>query len=425
MIPSNIEKEVKDRASKDLVSIIGRYIDLHHRGTSYTGLCPFHSDEHLGNFFVTPSKMMYKCFACGAQGDVVKFIQEIEHVEYKRAIEILGSYIGVYVYDDADGAATKQVTPHKPINKEPLPVKPKAPDILPFDYVTKIESEENTLIQFLKSKIDARLISEMVSRYHIGEIDNWTIYWLIDKAGAVRTGKMLEYQADGHRYKDDGYHYDWIHAKLMREGILANDWNFQQCLFGEHLINQPGNKQKTIAVAESEKVAMLGSIFQPQFVWLSCGNVTNFNARMLEPLQGRSVVVFPDAGFYDCWANEVAGFKTGEKFRWIGGKGENHLQTQAQKEQCQRMNFASIQVSAGLENAYKAGKVKYGDDLADLWLAEDKVYQRPEPVQEQSSVIVKLPRYKTNCQHLGKWNNGKDCFEFDEPNTYGERYCPF
>jgi DNA primase len=74
----------------DIVDVISNYLQLKKVGSNYKALCPFHS-EKTPSFVVSPSKQIYHCFGCGASGDAIKFIMEIEKLSYPEAIEKLAS----------------------------------------------------------------------------------------------------------------------------------------------------------------------------------------------------------------------------------------------------------------------------------------------------------------------------------------------
>ncbi len=74
----------------DIVDVIGNYVQLKKQGSNFTALCPFHS-EKTPSFVVSPAKGIYHCFGCGASGDAIKFIMEIEKLSYPEAIEKLAS----------------------------------------------------------------------------------------------------------------------------------------------------------------------------------------------------------------------------------------------------------------------------------------------------------------------------------------------
>ena len=66
------EEQIEEvRAANDIVNVIGSYVKLKRSGGSYTGLCPFHN-EKTPSFSVNQARQMYKCFGCGAGGNVIQ-----------------------------------------------------------------------------------------------------------------------------------------------------------------------------------------------------------------------------------------------------------------------------------------------------------------------------------------------------------------
>lgn len=85
-MPSHDLDAIKREHSID--SVIGRYIELKRDGSEYTALCPFHA-ENTPSFTVVPDKGFFHCFGCGANGDALDFVQEIESCNLPRAAEII------------------------------------------------------------------------------------------------------------------------------------------------------------------------------------------------------------------------------------------------------------------------------------------------------------------------------------------------
>lgn len=88
---------VIDRATVDrimdaanIVDVVSEFVSLRKRGTSYKGLCPFH-DDTTPSFSVSPSRGVYKCFACGKAGNAVNFIMEHEQMTYVEALRWLAN----------------------------------------------------------------------------------------------------------------------------------------------------------------------------------------------------------------------------------------------------------------------------------------------------------------------------------------------
>jgi DNA primase len=88
------EKIEEVRSRSDIVRVIGRYVNLKRTGSSYMGLCPFHS-EKSPSFNVSPSRQMYKCFGCGVGGNVFTFLMEYENLTFTEVVEELAEQTGV------------------------------------------------------------------------------------------------------------------------------------------------------------------------------------------------------------------------------------------------------------------------------------------------------------------------------------------
>ena len=84
------------RKSVDIVSVISHYIPLVSRGKNYFGVCPFH-DDHSPSMSVSKDKQIYKCFSCGATGNVFNFIMDYENVSFPEALKILSDITGITI----------------------------------------------------------------------------------------------------------------------------------------------------------------------------------------------------------------------------------------------------------------------------------------------------------------------------------------
>ena len=85
-------QEIKDRL--DVVTVIGRYVPLKKSGSSYKGLCPFHS-EKTPSFHVFPHTGTWKCFGCGAGGDIFTFVEKKENLPFPDVLRMLAREAGV------------------------------------------------------------------------------------------------------------------------------------------------------------------------------------------------------------------------------------------------------------------------------------------------------------------------------------------
>lgn len=98
---------VRERARID--DVVREYVSLKPAGGgSLKGLCPFH-EERSPSFHVTPSRGMYYCFGCGEGGDVLSFLQKIDHLSFAESVEKLAERTGVELrYVDGGAAVNRQ-----------------------------------------------------------------------------------------------------------------------------------------------------------------------------------------------------------------------------------------------------------------------------------------------------------------------------
>jgi DNA primase len=98
------------KSTIDIVQLVQGYVRLKKAGSSYVGLCPFHS-EKTPSFHVRQSPPYYYCFGCQAKGDVVGFIQAIERLTFPETVRFLADKCGIPLPKQEDGQfdeATKE-----------------------------------------------------------------------------------------------------------------------------------------------------------------------------------------------------------------------------------------------------------------------------------------------------------------------------
>ena len=243
--------------------------------------------------------------------------------------------------------------------KRPQPKPPKPLCTIPFRYVLQSASYNSDFILFLcglfdRNTLDSPTIKRLGELYALGATkDRDVIFWQIDINGRVRSGKIMKYGEDGHRTKD-GYGVNWVHAKMKKDGLLPDDWEVTQCLFGEHLMNWSMNKDKVVAVVESEKTALIGAAYHPQFLWLATGGKSQMPVEKMKVLTGRTVILFPDVDAYEVW-----------------------------KKQAETLAFCKITVSDALEKHASPEQRAAKIDIADVFIDELKGgYVPPKPEAE-------------------------------------------
>jgi hypothetical protein len=185
--------------------------------------------------------------------------------------------------------------------KEPQPAV--APSFHSLELLDKIycANQIDNLTEFLKSKFSQDAVFKAKQSYFItGSNHFWnnaTIFFQIDDKEKIHAGKIMQYDRfTGKRIKKPYNHINWLH-KATKEP----DFNLCQSLFGLHRINE--DYQKTIAIVESEKTAIVMSIFIPDYIWIATGSKQNLKFDLLKPIKKRNIVLFPDKGEYFNWNN--------------------------------------------------------------------------------------------------------------------------
>jgi hypothetical protein len=259
-----------------------------------------------------------------------------------------------YFQDNNVSSDTTQPTEYKP---RPIIFKSKPVSFISFEvFKASLKAHEtNHFVQFLIDLFGVEVTSQLVSHYFIATSKYWngaTVFWQIDTRGKIRTGKIMLYSpTTGKRTKEPFNHINWVHKALKQP-----EFELRQCLFGEHLLI---DKTKPVAIVESEKTAVIASVYLPQFIWVAVGSLTNLNAEKCRILKGRTVVLFPD----------LNGFKN-----WISRAKElSHL--------------ANFIVSDLLERKATEAERKLGFDLADYLINFDyKLFVLPKATETPSAV---------------------------------------
>ncbi|MDD6284898.1 MAG: DNA primase, partial [Firmicutes bacterium] len=92
------------RMRNDIESVVSGYVNLKRRGNTMVGLCPFHN-EKTPSFTVYTNNGSFYCFGCGAGGDVITFVRQIENLDYMEAVRFLADRSGMTMptdgYDDS------------------------------------------------------------------------------------------------------------------------------------------------------------------------------------------------------------------------------------------------------------------------------------------------------------------------------------
>jgi DNA-directed RNA polymerase subunit RPC12/RpoP len=178
-------------------------------------------------------------------------------------------------------------------------------DYLPFELMDRSVTNHKhcDLFPFLEKIFGEETASDLCLNYFIGTTSKGsTAFWQVDVDANVRQVKVIHYDsATGRRNKKTGAYF--AGKKILKN----NNANFQQTFFGEYLLTMPQNKTKPIALVESEKSAVIASVYYPQCVWLATGGKHGCkwtDTTVCRVLSGKKVILFPDLGAYDSWKSK-------------------------------------------------------------------------------------------------------------------------
>jgi hypothetical protein len=210
---------------------------------------------------------------------------------------------------------------------------------VPFHYLRDSLSPNSNFVSFLQHHFSEEQINTVFENYLLGATKNKeVIFWQIDVAGKIRTGKIMQYNPEtGKRIKHQNGAINWVHNKLKKTKQLPDNFNLEQCFFGEHLLNT--YPVKTVAIVESEKSACIASCVLPELIWLAAGSLNGLTIEKCQVLKGRNVVLYPDLGAYEKWSFKAM--------------------------QIQNQSVCNISVSTLLEIITSPGEKANGFDIAD------------------------------------------------------------
>ena len=92
----NSEEINNIRSNTNIVDIISSYIKVEKKGKDYKCVCPFH-DDHSPSMSISEQKQIYKCFACGAAGNVFTFVQNYENISFLEAVKVVADKINYHL----------------------------------------------------------------------------------------------------------------------------------------------------------------------------------------------------------------------------------------------------------------------------------------------------------------------------------------
>lgn len=275
-------------------------VNVKRSGHNYKALCPFHGDRSIGSFILYPKSQSCYCYSCQKSGSVIDYYMAVTaQTDFMTAVQELGDK---YLNGDPNAL--------KPPTKKQLP-QPQTLHLsrqLMMSTIKYINGtlrgiEGNTLLQYLATIFPRHEVERTAYEYLVGTTKNGgTIFWNMAFDGTVRTGKVIRYHTNGHRYKTS----NWIHSMMLDKNdeplpqwkslFPSGEWKMVFTLFGEHLLHDPARRHLPVAIVESEKTALIAAMHFPSMLWLATGGKTYLNEQRLAAiqLQHRDIYLVPD-----------------------------------------------------------------------------------------------------------------------------------
>jgi Domain of unknown function (DUF6371)/Zinc beta-ribbon finger, putative len=254
-------------------------------------------------------KTRYNCPNCNKKSVFTRYLDNQTNEHLSDAVGICSRVIKCgYHYTPKQYFKDNNISFDASINYKVMArAKPKPKPITSFIngevmHKSKASKSPNYFIDYLASLWDYDTAYYLADLYNMGTSTLWqgaTVFWQVDKNSNIRSGKIMLYNAsNGKRVKEPYNHINWMHKALK-----LDNFNLEQCYFGEHLLDE--DSSKPIAIVESEKTAIISSVYLPEFIWLACGSVNNLNESKTKVLKGRNVVLFPDLKCFDLWNDKI------------------------------------------------------------------------------------------------------------------------
>jgi len=158
-IDEQIIEDIKNKVN--IVDVISKYIPVSKKGRNHVSVCPFHNDTNP-SMQISEDKQIYKCFACGAGGNVFTFVEEFEKVSFIEAVKIVAGFIG-YDLSEFDAAL-----PQKNIDPKQEKLLALAKEASEFYTYNLLNSNNDGLVYFEKRGVT----KEIIEHFKLGYADS-------------------------------------------------------------------------------------------------------------------------------------------------------------------------------------------------------------------------------------------------------------
>jgi len=291
--------QIKDRIN--IVDLVSEYIPLKKAGINHSARCPFHN-EKSPSFYVSADRGTYKCFGCGEGGDIFTFVEKMDGIEFRGALQKLATKAGVVLSNNA---------PKKDEKKDVLQ---EIMETITLGFQRELGSQESAK-EYLKKR---GFTKEIVQEYRIGFApDSWSFakdYLLekgfseqeIERAGIIKTGEkgrsydrfrsrvvfpLFSIQGAPIAFSGRIFNKDDDSAKYLNSPDTPL-FNKSRVLYGMHSAKQSIRKHNFACIVEGQVDLVMAQQVFPNTVATSGTSLTPDHLKLIRRFSDRVVFVF-------------------------------------------------------------------------------------------------------------------------------------
>lgn len=238
-IPEQLIEQI--RSQSDIVDVISDYMQLTKRGRNWFGLCPFHG-EQTPSFSVSEDKQIFHCFGCGAGGNAITFVMDIENIAFPEAVAKLGERASIEVdVPIQSGQATS-----KPISKQEQAMQEAHAFAVDFYHHLLMNTEDGE--EALNYLLERGFTRELIETNQLGfALPNWdTLATLLARKGyemddMVESGLIIKKESDA-------TYFDRFRGRIM---FPIRDENGKVIAFSGRILNSDADEAKYLNSPET------------------------------------------------------------------------------------------------------------------------------------------------------------------------------
>ena len=239
-IPEHVIEQI--RSQSDIVDVISDYMQLTKRGRNYFGLCPFHG-EQTPSFSVSSDKQIFHCFGCGAGGNAITFVMDIEQITFPDALIKLGQRAGIPLEMEIQ---SEQSVKSSPLSKKEEQMRQAHAFTVEFYHHILMNTEDGE--PALNYLLERGFTHEQIETHQIGwALPNWDTRSIL----LERKGYDLEEMAESGliiKKESDGSYFDRFRGRIM---FPIRDENGKTIAFSGRILNTDAEEAKYLNSPET------------------------------------------------------------------------------------------------------------------------------------------------------------------------------